>query len=313
MGSATGAVFLYLIVPFFCPADDNTPLDELRTGQMKLNVLLTGVSAANALMALVFFPSRPPIPPSASALNSLSLGGEQISLVGTLSSWRSLLANRSYVILLLCYAVGCGLVSVVSTIITSNLAPLGVSQATAGWTGAAGNGGGLILGILAGVAADRVKTVPGRLKWFLVATVAVSGACFAAFATLLSGVTSSGGTPWSTGGIWLVTSLFAFGIASWCAAIPIFFDLAAEHTYPVPEGAMLMGMTVSMNIVAVAVLSTPAASLFVWGNWATAGVIVFATVLLGVGVNSTLSKMEYDVTHNDELVGQQYASMLLHR
>ena len=119
------------------------------------------------------------------------------------------------------------------------------------------------------------------------------------------------------------------------AAIPLFFDSAAEHVFGKgPEGAMLMGLVLPLNFVTLAVLFAPAveyrraipppcaptarptsthppkclarcadraltpalqSSFFVWINWGVAGVTLASAAALAAFVPASLERFDFDI------------------
>ena len=69
---------------------------------------------------------------------------------------------------------------------------------------------------------------------------------------------------------------------------------ACTHTPSHPQGTVLMTTTVGMNAVSLAVLFTPAASIFSWANYATAAMALAATAALYLLLPTTSPRYEYD-------------------
>jgi hypothetical protein len=275
---------LYLLVPTYCP--DPTAADML-----KMNVLLAAISAANVLLAAAYFPAHPPHCPSASA--SVGKAREAgISVASLWASWAAMSRNRAFVVICAVYAVIVGVSNCTSSLLTANLAAVGADQATAGWVGFAANLGALVVGVLLGVVTDRLKSRRGALKYALVATVASSGLGYAAYWLLLSGL----GPAAAGGGQGLLLTALAYCAATALlgAAIPVMFDLAAELTFPQPEGAMLMYLTGAMNFVGILVLAAPASSFFLWANPATACVGIAGAALLAIFTPNSAPRFEFD-------------------
>jgi len=283
---------LYLLVPTYCP--DPTAADML-----KMNVLLAAISAANVLLAAAYFPAHPPHCPSASA--SVGKAREAgISVASLWASWAAMSRNRAFVVICAVYAVIVGVSNCTSSLLTANLAAVGADQATAGWVGFAANLGALVVGVLLGVVTDRLKSRRGALKYALVATVASSGLGYAAYWLLLSGLgpaaAGGAGGAGAGGGQGLLLTALAYCAATALlgAAIPVMFDLAAELTFPQPEGAMLMYLTGAMNFVGILVLAAPASSFFLWANPATACVGIAGAALLAIFTPNSAPRFEFD-------------------
>jgi len=299
LGNQSGTVVLYVLVPVLCP--DTTASDILH-----LNAFLAGLSILNALMAFAYLPNHPPTPPSASAAMSRREGEEVgVTLASLARAMRSMLCNGPYMAILTAYSLVLGMANTVGALITANLMQVGGNQAIAGWVGFGGNLGSLVVGVTVAALTDRLKARSGALKAVLVGSTTLAGLSFGLYAVCLSGAMAS---VLPTGPGLLTLTAFAYAASSIFTgvAIPLYFDLAAELTYPLPEGTMLMGMTTVMNFASMVVLFAPASTFFSWANWATTAVTLLSAVLLAVVLPTNAPRFEFD----ESRLGQEEA--LLH-
>ena len=240
LGNQSGNVVVYLLIPLLASHGDGASMS-------RLNYFLLALSLANALAAAAHFPALPPRPPSRSSAHQLAAteGGKAVTLPLLLRAWRAFAANPAFLAIAVTYSLCAGLTNAAGSVLPSNLAQLGATQAQAGWVGAAANLGSIAVGCALAAASDALKRRSGgrASKALVVACAALSGLCFGAFAWCSS--SSSAG---SAAGLWAACAAYCLGMSLLGAQICLSFDLAAEHTFHLgPEGAMLMGIVVCVS------------------------------------------------------------------
>lgn len=221
LGNQSGTLVLSLAIAAVWP---NPSVKD----NLSLNLFLAALSLANAGAALVYFPSHPPTPPSASA--SLSKGGEgAITLASLMASIRVMFSNRSYCVVMATYASSTGILNCVNALLPQALGNLGEAnpQGLAGWVSFACNASSMVMGISLAYVTDRYKEVfAGAQKFMLIGCMVVSGVTFLAFAFLLSPI--PGVLPgWC---IWLVAGLYVVYGTGQGIGIPLMFEVCAEQT-----------------------------------------------------------------------------------
>jgi hypothetical protein len=244
LGNQSGNVVVYLLIPLLASHGDGASMS-------RLNYFLLALSLANALAAAAHFPALPPRPPSRSSAHQLAAteGGKAVTLPLLLRAWRAFAANPAFVAISVTYSLCAGLTNAAGSVLPSNLAQLGATQAQAGWVGAAANLGSIAVGCALAAASDALKRrSSGRAsKALVVACAALSGLCFGVFAWCSSSA-GSGGAAASAAGLWAACAAYCLGMSLLGAQICLSFDLAAEHTFHLgPEGAMLMGIVVCVG------------------------------------------------------------------
>ena len=165
---------------------------------------IAAVLIAGAFFGLVR--ERPPSP----------AGSEERSLV--LDGLKTILRDRTFLLLLLLFFVGLGAFNAATTWIEDIVRPRGFTSAQAGWVGGLILAGGILGALVLPALSDRLRR---RVPFML---VALGGSIPG-----LLGLTLARGY-----GLLLV-SAFAFGFFLLSSG-PIGFQYAAEVTYPVPEG-----------------------------------------------------------------------------
>ncbi|TKS67773.1 Disrupted in renal carcinoma protein 2 -like protein [Collichthys lucidus] len=232
--------------------------------QMVLYAELAAVATLFAAV-LLYFPSRPPLPPSVAAAS------QRLSYR---SSICRLLSNVRFLMIALAYAVPTGVIAGWSGVLDMVLTPAKVSQVDAGWIGFWSTVGGCVFGIAMARFADSIR---GMLKLILVLMLAGASLASTWFTlTCLSRVTH---LP-STAAI-LYTSCILVGIFI-NSSVPIFFELFIETVYPVPEGITCGVVTFLGNLVTGLLLFflTFYCTELSWLNWCLTGSCLFSLVLI---------------------------------
>lgn len=214
---------------------------------------------------LLYFPARPPIPPSVAAAS------QRLSYR---SSICRLLSNLRFLMIALAYAVPTGVIAGWSGVLDMVLTPAKVSQVDAGWIGFWSTVGGCVFGVAMARFADSIR---GMLKLILVLMLA--GASLASTWFTLTCLSSYTHLP-STSAI-LYTSCILVGIFI-NSSVPIFLELFIETVYPVPEGITCGVVTFLGNLVTGLLLFflTFYCKDVSWLNWCLTGSCLFSLVLI---------------------------------
>ncbi len=230
LGNQSGTLLLYLLIAVAFPL-------PTRAQNLGLNACLAALSVVNALMALAYFPSAPPLPPSASArIAHAGQGSVTLRALGAASA--RLLRSPAYLVILAAYALSTGIMNCVGAMLPQNLAALPNAadpafnpQGIAGYINLASNAGSTVVGVALAWAADRHKgAFAGAQKAVLVACTAGSGVAFLAYAFLMRGSGSLGGGSSSASLLWEVAGTYTGAVLFQGASIPLMFDIAAEQT-----------------------------------------------------------------------------------
>ncbi|KAI3356076.1 hypothetical protein L3Q82_017339 [Scortum barcoo] len=241
--SYLGGAAAFVVGPLIVPAPNDTLAgnrmvaaavsDSFIRDRIQL-VMYAELAAIAVLFAavLLYFPSRPPMPPSVAAAS------QRLSYR---SSICRLLSNMRFLMIALAYAVPTGVIAGWSGVLDMVLTPAKVSQMDAGWIGFWSTVGGCVFGVAMARFADSIR---GMLKLILVLMLAGASLSSTWFTlTCLSRVTH---LP-STAAI-LYTSCILVGIFI-NSSVPIFFELCIETVYPVPEGITCGVVTFLGNLV----------------------------------------------------------------
>ncbi|XP_071775695.1 solute carrier family 49 member 4 [Centroberyx gerrardi] len=273
--SYLGAATSFVVGPLLVPAPNDTQVvnkaaptysDSYIRDRIQL-VMYAEFGAIAVLFAavLLYFPSRPPMPPSVAAAS------QRLSYR---SSICRLLSNLRFLMIALAYAVPTGVVAGWSGVLDMILTPAKVSQVDAGWIGFWSIVGGCVFGIAMARFADSIR---GMLKLILVLMMAGASLSSTWFTlTCLTSLTHLPSTPAT-----LYTSCILVGIFI-NSSVPIFFELFIETVYPVPEGITCGVVTFLGNLVTGLLLFflTFYCTDLSWLNWCLTGSCLFSLVLI---------------------------------
>ncbi|XP_028991590.1 solute carrier family 49 member 4 isoform X1 [Betta splendens] len=271
--SYLGGAASFVVGPLVVPAPNETATitaapvsDSFIRDRIQL-VMYAELAAIAVLFAaiLLYFPSRPPIPPSVAAAS------QRLSYR---SSICRLLSNLRFLMIALAYAVPTGVIAGWTGVLDMVLTPAKVSQVDAGWIGFWSTVGGCVFGVAMARFADSIR---GMLKLILVLMLAGASLASTWFTlTCLSRVTH---LP-STAAI-LYTSCILVGIFI-NSSVPIFFELFVETVYPVPEGITCGVVTFLGNLFTGLLLFflTFYCTDLSWINWCLTGSCLFSLVLI---------------------------------
>ncbi|XP_041940618.1 solute carrier family 49 member 4 [Alosa sapidissima] len=224
-----------------------------------------GMIAVLFAVVLLYFPSRPPLPPSVAAAS------QRLSYR---SSICRLLSNVRFLMIALAYAVPTGVIAGWSGVLDMILTPANISQVDAGWVGFWSTVGGCVFGVAMARFADSIR---GMLKLILVLMLA--GASLSATWFTLTCLTRLTHLPSTKATLYTSCILLGVFINS---SVPIFFELFIETVYPVPEGITCGVVTFLGN------LCTGLLLFFLtfyitdtsWLNWCLTGSCVFSLILI---------------------------------
>ena len=274
-----GAAVVFWLGSVCVPA--GAPADVTRGCLWRLMFGFAVFSGLLLLLCLLTFKARPDSAPSRSAT---------VAREAPLAGIQLLVRSRSFWKLALSYGIGNGVFQGWGSLLGPNMQgvlPAAEAEAQAGLLGCWGAVAGMVGGIGLGVCADRVRSTGGRRKALLVGACASAALCFSAFAlacapSLLPATWAAATTP-------RLVAMYITSIGgSMCinAAIPLYYELAVEATYPVAEGLTTTSLTLLQNLPAgvfllmplLPGLGTPGGALTQWMNWALVGACVVATL-----------------------------------
>jgi len=278
-------VLIWIMVPLLVNNQDLTSV-------MNFNYVLVGISGVTVIMGHIYFPAHPPTPPSASALLQKHKES-QFTFKEFRKSVYELSMHRSYMVINIAYACISGAANALSSLLVSILSNIGYSQTQSGWIGFASS----VLGLLLGVTLSKLTDKYRNQRTVIIVLLSISSITYGIFALFASGFFSDAFLS-STAGFFLVGIFFTLCNITFDAAIPLFFELGVEVTYPIPEATVLMYMTTLMNLATSLLLAAPMDTYGVtWMPWAMAGITLFFTILIALYFGNKAPRYDYDITH----------------
>ncbi|KAK5920447.1 hypothetical protein CgunFtcFv8_024255 [Champsocephalus gunnari] len=272
--SYLGGAASFIIGPLVVPAPNNThtftstvSVGDENFIRERIQMVMYAELAAIAFLfvaVLIYFPDRPPVPPSVAAAS------QRLSYR---SSICRLLSNVRFLMIALAYAVPTGVIAGWAGVLDMVLTPAKISQVDAGWIGFWSTVGGCVFGVAMARFADSIR---GMLKLILVLMLAGASLSSTWFTLTCLSFTH---LP-STAAI-LYTSCILVGIFI-NSSVPIFFELFIETVYPVPEGITCGLVTFLGNLVTGLLLFflTFYCTDLSWLNWCLTGSCLFSLVLI---------------------------------
>ncbi|XP_004467207.1 solute carrier family 49 member 4 [Dasypus novemcinctus] len=273
MLSYLGGACAFLVGPLVVPAPNGTsPLLAAENSRAHIKdrietVLYAefGVVCLIFSTTLVYFPPRPPLPPSVAAAS------QRLSYR---RSFCRLLSNLRFLMIALAYAIPLGVFAGWSGVLDLILTPVHVSQVDAGWIGFWSIVGGCVVGIAMARFADFIR---GMLK--LILLLLFSGATLSSTWFTLTCLNSITHLPLTT--VTLYASCILLGVFL-NSSVPIFFELFVETVYPVPEGITCGVVTFLSNMFMGVLLFflTFYHTELSWFNWCLPGSCLLSLLLI---------------------------------
>ncbi len=289
-----GVAMTYIIGPLVVPTNLNGTLtysseeyvqehtiSEMRSDVMLLMYVSCGWSLLLFIAILFTFPTKPPTPPSVTA---------SLTKLNYTAGLRKLIKTGKFWTLAFCFAIPTSFQGGWSALLNINLGPLGISQVSAGWLGFAMSIAGNFCALSTGVFADRFKR---KMKLSILTLYSVALLSVITF-TLMYIET----IPYSTSVVWITTILSCVGV--W-APTPLFFELACEVCYPIPETIANMAITWLCQVpfvIFLAIQTIPGIGVE-WMTWSFLGSIIITLPILYM-FKEEYSRLDIDtqnVTH----------------
>ncbi|XP_071128730.1 solute carrier family 49 member 4 homolog [Mytilus edulis] len=267
-----------------CYSANSTLLSNLATLRdeiMLLNYIEFGVAALLMITVFIYFPNAPPTPPSETAgMRRTDFKAGTKKLFKMLKFWH----------IAFMFAIPSGVYGSWGSVLDVNLKPFGISQKEAGWLDFYGSIGGTIFGILLSRFSDIFMK---RIKSFLVVVYSVAALFFVIFTLMCTKIIHS-----HTGVLYFTCiggSILVGG------AMPLFFELSCETTYPIGEGVTTGLMTLALNLTGsmFLLLSLIPNIGSIWPNWTLIGCIVITVPML-IAFKADYKRIDVDVDNKPD-------------
>ncbi len=238
-------------------------IERIRGSIMRYMYYECGWSALLLLLVLIYFPARPPTPPSITAA---------IVRTGFFQGLKQLFQNKKFWILATVFTLPTSLRGAWASVLNVVLEPLGVTQDTAGWIGFVSTVSYNVSGIICGIFVDILKK---QMKLMVVSLYLLALFAFSAFALMYVKIVPAH--------LFLIYITICLGDIGMWAGAPILFELSCECTYPVAEGTTVGSIIWLHNVpklILLLIFMIPSIGTS-WMNWTlVAGTAVSIPILL---------------------------------
>ncbi|XP_071505804.1 solute carrier family 49 member 4 homolog [Diadema antillarum] len=276
----SGGNFSVLIKDFESDEDEiNQHLTEIK----ELMFIEFSLTALVFVSAVIYFPSKPPTPPTASAfVKREDMKAGLIAIVKKMSFWVPALA----------YAITTGVFAGWSAQLVALFTDKKLDQTSIAWIGFYTNLAAVVGGITAGRCADYLG---GKMKAILLFLVTTSCA-FLLWTILLV----NDYIPYSKTCVYVSIIMFGLFLNS---CVPLFYEITVEGAFPVGEETATIFMTWLNNVWALIFLIMPMIPAldknFGWLNWFMLASVVITVPLL-LFYKEHYNRLDFDVTHSTD-------------
>ncbi|XP_042211987.1 solute carrier family 49 member 4 homolog [Homarus americanus] len=241
-------------------------VDDLRRSIRDYMWITAGLCIALFVGVVSYFPDKPHKPPSLTSF----IRERPNPFVKDI---KLLLSNKNIWLLVVPYSITLGINVAWSSVLDINLAPFDISQDEASWLGVYVTLGGVVMALLSARFSDLLF---GYMKLTIIVLMTFATAGYTWFLLLMNGC-----LPYNK--VELFISVIS-GASFNYACSPLFFELAVELAYPVPEGVVGAFLTMCWNIVAASFLltmQTPLKSNVIWMDYLLAiqGLVVVCLMI----------------------------------
>ncbi|XP_065845515.1 solute carrier family 49 member 4 homolog [Oscarella lobularis] len=230
-----GVAIPFAVGPALVPYDNLTAtanktatIARLKTDIFRMELIEFGCCALALVLICIYFPSKPPVPPSKTA---------GLERVGFFSGIRKLLREWHFWLIAVGAGISLGTSCGWSGVLDVNLKEFDISQREAGWMGFYSNIAGSVLGFAVSMIVDRIL---GVMKPILCVLLTGGALCFTWFTLLCFKI-----LPHSTASLYVSAILGGTLITG---SVPLFYELSVETTYPIAEGATTGTLALLNNI-----------------------------------------------------------------
>ncbi|KAG5869600.1 hypothetical protein JTB14_031641 [Gonioctena quinquepunctata] len=262
-GNQLGIAIGFLLPPIIVKADSNI---EDTSKQLYLLHISSAV-ATTVIMVLIFtfFKNAPPTPPSHAAAQQNASGNSIVFM----ESLKNLVQNRSYVLLLIAYGIITGVFYAISTLLNQIILYYypGANE-DAGRIGLSIIVAGMLGSVCCGVVLDKYRKFKETI--LVVYVFSLIGMATYTF-TLTCDIYI----------VYIISCLLGFFMIG---LLPVGFELAAELTYPEPEGTSAGLLNAGANVFGIIFTSIYSLIFYhisgLWANLAMCMTLVVGTILL---------------------------------
>ncbi|XP_072029151.1 solute carrier family 49 member 4-like isoform X2 [Amphiura filiformis] len=229
----------------------------------RLLYIEAGFMAILFIMTLVYFPAKPPTPPSASA---------ETRREDFRAGARILLTSSQFWLPALCYSISTGVYDAWGTQLNAVFnSTVNIHQGVVGWIGFYSN----IAGVIGSMILARVVDVLGGKMKLVLLVLTFCGSVCVVWITLIC----EGKIEFNLVSVYISLISLAVIIRT---SIPLYFEITVEGTYPVAEGITAMIMTWLNNLyslIFLLIMLSPSIGVL-WMNYAVLGAVAICIPML---------------------------------
>ena len=191
------------------------------------------ISVAIFIAMVIYFPSKPEMPPTASA----SSDAQRLHFKDSI---RALVYDRSVMLCFIAFSICTGVQGAWSGVLTLNFDPLKVGDKQSGYIGVSTTAASIVVGVAVGQVTDRIRR---HIKWTLILILLLATGSYIWLTLIVLKA-----IPFSLAQLYMST---ISGGATITALMPLFFEYTVEMAYPVPEGIVGGLLTGGNNVVSI--------------------------------------------------------------
>jgi FLVCR family MFS transporter len=199
-------------------------------------VAMAAFSISIFVAMIIYFPSKPKSPPTASA-------SDKFPRLGFAESLSTLFKNRDVIFCFVAFSFSTGVQGAWATVMTLNFEIIGGGERTSGYIGVAVTVATIFIGIAVGKFVDCMRNVSIKLMLILILVLSTLGYIWLTLLILKV-------IPYSLTQLYISTIC---GTGFVTAIMTLFFEYTVEMSYPVPEGLVGGLLTTGNNVVSLTI------------------------------------------------------------
>ncbi|CAL4067335.1 unnamed protein product, partial [Meganyctiphanes norvegica] len=232
LATQLGGAGMYFAPLLVSVPEDEQSRDDIETTQnqiMNLMYTYAGILWGLLFLVFVYFPSRPPLPPSLSST---------VEHLNFFQGFKTMIKNRQVGLTMVTYCFSFGIPVVWVGVLNISLEDMGLGQDEIMWVGICSVG---VSGIAAFITALISDKLYGHLRVTICGLLAASSACFLWFLLLVLQVIEPT--------IGQVAAAVTGGISFQFACVPLLLEMTVEMVYPCSENVVGAVLTTAFNVV----------------------------------------------------------------
>lgn len=285
-GNQLGVAIGFLMPPMLVNVKGN--LDAIGNELFTMFLIVAIITSVLLVLIVVFFSAEPPTPPSFAQVDASTNSETAEPKVNFLQSVKRLMTNYSYVLLLNAYGINVGIFYAISTLLNQIILQYyeGASE-DAGRIGLIIVLAGMVGSVVCGIALDKYHRF--KETTLVVYVFSLVGMVVYTF-TLSEGIIL----------VYVVSALLGFFMTG---LLPVGFELAAELTYPEPEGTSAGILNAGSQLFGI-IFTNLYSVIFnhvgdLWANLTMCGMLIIGTVLTACIRSDLRRQAAHNVTKHD--------------